>query len=339
VQWLKDGSGLLVLGSDTPQAPSQIWFVSATDGEARKLTHDLNDYSYIGVTPNGKQIISVQESRTSSISFGTVGQNSNDFRELLSETGTLDTIVSTANGIIFRSNADGKANLWIVGADGTGRKQITFDAEIDDRGLCSTPDAKQIVFPSRKAGRINLWSVPIDGGAARQLTHGEGEFFPTCMPDNGGVIYQKGAGYGIKSTLWKISLAGGKPIQLTDYYAIRPALSPDGRRVAFFHIADEKWSIGIVSSDGGGIEQNLDLPEGVLDRLLRWSSDGQSLFYIANEGNVGNVWSLPLNGHLPTQVTKFTSQLLADFVPTQQDEGAVVTRTVKLRDVVMISEE
>lgn len=339
VQWLKDGSGLLVLGSAAPQAPSQIWFVSAANGEARMLTNDLNDYSYVGVMADGKQIVSVQESRTSSIWLGTVGQNADDFKELISETGTLDTIVLTANdNIIFRSNADGKPNLWRIGTDGSGRKQITVDAQVDGRGLCASPDAKQIVFPSRKAGKVNLWRVSVDGGDAGQLTFGEGEFYPNCMPDNRGVIYQKGFGYGIKSTLWKISLDGGKPIQLTDYYAIRPALSPDGRRIAFFYITNDKWSIGIVSSDGGGIEQIFDVPDGVLDRILRWSPDGQSLFYIANEGNVGNVWSLPLNGQLPKQVTKFNSQLLVDFVPTQPAKRAVVTRTVKLRDVVIISE-
>ncbi len=340
VQWLKDASGLLVIGSDAPQAPSQIWFVSAADGEARMLTNDLNDYSYVGVTADGKKIVSVQESRTSSIWLGTVGQNEHNFKELISETGTLDSIaLTTKDNIIFRSNADGKPNLWTIGTDGGGRKQLTVDAEIDGRGLCAAPDAQHIVFPSRKAGKVNLWRIDVNGGDARQITFGDGEFYPNCMPDNRGVIYQKGSGYGIKSTLWKISLDGGKPTQLTNYYAIRPALSPDGRHIAFFYIANEKWSIGIVSSDGGVIEQNFDVPDGVLDRTLRWSPDGQSLFYIANEGNVGNAWSLPLNGQLPKQVTKFNSHLLEDFVPTQHGKRIVVTRTVKLRDVVIISEE
>ncbi|MFL6211198.1 MAG: protein kinase domain-containing protein [Pyrinomonadaceae bacterium] len=339
VQWLKDGGGLLVIGSDTQQARSQIWFVSAADGAAHMLTNDLNDYSYLGVTANGKQIVAVQESRTSGIWLGTVGQTANDFNELISETGTLDTIVLTADdNIIFRSHADGKPNLWTIGTDGGGRRQITIDAEVDERGLCVTPAAGQIVFPSRKAGKINLWRVNVDGSDARQLTFGDGEFYPNCLPDNGGVIYQKGSGYGIKSTLWKIPPAGGQPTQLTDYYAIRPALSPDGRHVAFFYITNGKWRIGTVSADGGGIEQNFAVPAGVLDRILRWSPDGQSLFYIANEGNVGNVWSLPLNGQLPRQVTKFNSHLLADFALTQRGKRAVVTRTVKLSDVVIISE-
>lgn len=340
VQWLKDGSGLLVVGSDAQQAQSQIWFISSADGEARVLTYDLNDYSYIGVTTNGKQIVSVQESRTSSIWLGTIGQNANDFKEVISETGTLDTIALTANdNIIFRSNTDGKPNLWTIRTDGSERKQLTVDAEVDGRGLCVAPDAKQIVFPSRKAGKVNLWSVDVNGGDARQLTFGDGEFFPTCLPDNREVIYQKGSGYGIKSTLWKISLDGGDPIQLTDYYAIRPALSFDGKHIAFFYITKDKWRIGIISSNGGKIEQNFDVPDGVLDRNLRWSPDGQSLFYIANDGNVGNVWSLPMNGQLPKQLTKFNSHLLADFIPTQHDNEVVLTRTVKLSDVVIISEE
>ncbi|MCY7346135.1 MAG: hypothetical protein LH614_07915 [Pyrinomonadaceae bacterium] len=76
-----------------------------------------------------------------------------------------------------------------------------------------------------------------------------------------------------------------------------------------------------------------------MERLLRWSPDGQSLFYIKNDGNVGNVWSLLLNGQLPKQVTKFDSQLLADFVPTQPGKKTIATRTVKLSDVVIFSSE
>ncbi len=339
VQWLKDGSGLLVLGSDAPQMPNQIWFISAADGAARRLTNDLSDYSYLGVTADGKQIVAVQETRTSSVWLGTVGQNENDFKELISETGALDTIVSTTDGgIVFRSNADGKSNLWTVGADG-GRKQLTVNAQVDGRGLCAAPDGKQIVYPSQKAGKVNLWRVDADGGDVRRLTFGDGEFYPDCLPDKREIIYQKGSGYGIKSMLWKISLDGGEPVQLTDYYAIRPAISPDGRRVAFFYIAKEKWSIGIVSTDGGAIEQNFEVPDGLLERLLRWSPDGQSLYYIANKGNVGNVWSLPLNTQLPKQVTKFDSQLLVDLVPIQSGKKAFVSRTVKLSDVVIISEE
>jgi eukaryotic-like serine/threonine-protein kinase len=340
VQWLKDGSGLLVLGSDAPQMPNQIWFVSAADGEARMLTNDLNGYSYVGVTADGKQIVAVQETRTSSVWLGTVGQNEHDFKELISETGTLDTIISAVNGnIVFRSNADGKSNLWTIGNDGGGRKQITVDAQVDGRGLCVAPDGKQIVYPSQKAGKVNLWRVDADGGDSKQLTFGDGEFYPDCLPDKREVIYQKGSGYGIKSMLWKISLDGGEPVQLTDYYAIRPAISPDGSRVAFFYIAKEKWSIGIVSSDGGAIEQNFEVPDGLLERLLRWSPDGQSLFYIANKGNVGNVWSLPLDSQLPKQVTKFDSQLLVNFVPAQSGKKSILTRTVKLSDMVILSEE
>ncbi len=70
------------------------------------------------MTADGKRIAAVQESRTSSIWLGTVGQNEHDFKELISETGRLDTIVLTANdNIIFRSNADGKPNLWTIGGE------------------------------------------------------------------------------------------------------------------------------------------------------------------------------------------------------------------------------
>ncbi len=339
VQWLKDESGLLVIGSDAPQAANQIWFVSAADGEARMLTNDLNDYSYIGAAADGKQFVSVQESRTSSIWQGAVGQNSYDFKELISETGKLDSIVSTANGsIIFRSNAGGNSNLWTIGTDGK-KKQITVDAQVEERGLCAAPDGKKIVFPSRRAGKVNLWSIAVDGGEAKRLTVGDGEFYPVCTPDNSSVIYQKGYGFGVKSTLWKISLEGGEPVQLTNYFAMRPTVSPDGSRVAFFYMSEDKWRIGIVSSGGGAIEQSLDVPDGVSNRLMRWSPDGQSLLYASNPGETGNIWRLPLDGQPPQPATNFDSRLVEDFSSTPDGRQIFVTRTTTFTDVISISEK
>jgi DNA-binding winged helix-turn-helix (wHTH) protein/Tol biopolymer transport system component len=339
VQWLKDDSGLLVIGSDTPQGSNQIWFVSAADGEARMLTNDLNDYSYIGAAANGKQFVSVQESRTSSVWIGAVAQNSNDFKELISETGKLDSIVSTANGsIVFRSNAGGNSNLWTIGVDGK-KRQITVDGQVEERGLCAAPVGNKIVFPSRQAGKVNLWSMTVDGGEMKQLTDGDGEFYPVCTPDDSSVIYQKGYGFGVKSTLWKISLEGGEPVRLTDYFAMRPTVSPDGSRVAFFYMSDDTWRIGLVSSGGGAIEQSLAIPDGVSDRLMRWSPDGQSLLYMSNAGETGNIWKLPLDGSPQQQVTNFDSQMVEDFSLTPNGRQIFVTRTTALSDVINVSEK
>lgn len=339
VQWLKDGSGLIVTGSDDGQSQNQIWFVSATTGQTQLLTNDLYNYSFIGVTADSRQLIAQQETQTSSFWFGSLGDDLKDFKEIISETGTLDTIVwTTDNRIIFRSNADGHSNLWTMRADGSQRKQLTVDAKVDARGLCVTPDGKRVIFPSGKNGKVNLWSIETDGGEVRQLTDGDGEYYPLCSPDNRSVIYQKGFGFGVNSTIWKTSLtSGGEPVQLTSQFSMRPFLSADGRRLAFFYLTDEVWWIGIMSAEGGRIEQSIEVPEGVPDRLGLWSPDGKSILLVVNKGGVGNVWQLPLDQSSPRQITNFNSLRIEHFFLTDTGKKLVVTRTVTSNDVVSLS--
>lgn len=340
VQWMRDQSGILVVGSDMPRGPNQVWFVSAIDGEVRVLTNDLNDYSYLALSADGKQMVAVQETRTSAIWLGVPGQDQNNFKKVVSETGQLDMIAPMPNGdLIFRSIADRRSSLSTIRADGSGRRLVTFDVDVDERGMCVTPDGKQAIFPMHRSGKVNLWRVAIDTGEVTQLTGGDVDVYPVCTPDGASVIYQKGFGFGVRSTLWKVAIDGSEPTRLTDYFAMRPAVSIDGKRVVFFYMTDDKWSFGVASADGGPIDKSIDVPDGVPDRLAHWSTDGRSVLYAANTGEAGNIWQLPLDGRRPQPVTNFASQEIEDFFLANSGKLMGVTRTSATSDVVAMKWE
>ena len=129
-------------------------------------------------------------------------------------------------------------------------------------------------------------------------------------------------------------LNGGEAVQLTDYFAMRPALSSDGQRIAFFYLSDEQWLIGIISSEGGKIEQSVSVPDGVHDRIIRWSADGKSLFYVSNEGEVGNILQLPLDGGQPQKITDFDSQIIQEFAISGDGNKLMITRMNVTNDIV-----
>lgn len=319
--------------------PNQIWFVSYPNGEARQLTNDLNDYSSLGVSANENLVVSVQSAQINTVWVGETGQNQNEFQQIASETSLLSPLELTSDDrLIFLSNADGGSNLWTMRTDGSDRRQITADAQADMRGICAAPDAKRIVFVSSRSGKSNLWRVDTNGENLTRLTGGEREAYPVCSPDNQFVIYQKGFGAGIKSTLWKVSINGGDSIRLTDYFAFRPALSTDGARVAFFYMTEDKWRIGVVSSEGGAIQESFAVPDNVPDRIVRWSSNNRDLFYAANNGEVGNVWRLTPNGQ-SKQITDFNTNHLETFTLSPDGKKLAATRTSNLSDVVLISNQ
>lgn len=337
LQWPKDGSGLFIVASDSPLLPTQVWFLSYPSGVARKITNDLSEYGWLGVASDGQSLVSVQSNSVNGFWVGNRDERPEDFKEVISEIGRLSPSVWMPDGtIVFRSQADGVSNLWLMDADGGGRRQLTADALVSHRGLCASPDGKHVVFVSWRGGKQNLWRLDLGDGSLTRLTNGDGEGYPVCSPDGRWVIYQNGLGVG-KPTLWRAPLGGGAPEKLVETFATKPAISRDGKHIAYIYMDSDKWRIGIIPAGGGKILQSLDLPPTVIEHLIRWAPEGDALYYISTIGDVGNVWSLPLDGTPPQQLTNFTSHLLGDFILSPDGERFAFTRGTESRDVVILN--
>jgi dipeptidyl aminopeptidase/acylaminoacyl peptidase len=63
----------------------------------------------------------------------------------------------------------GASDLWLVGIDGKGERQLTTDPA-NDTDPRWAPDGKSIYFLSRRGGSAQVWRLPIDGGEAKQVT-------------------------------------------------------------------------------------------------------------------------------------------------------------------------
>jgi len=334
LRWLKDGSGLIVSASETTSSKNQIWYVPQNDDETRPITDDLNNYSWLGFGANDS-LIALQTSSTNSLSIGESNSTAEDFKEIVSEVSALYPVAWTPDGkIIFRSMTDGVSNFWTIEADGTNRRQLTTEAQIDERGMCLTPDGKFVVFVSWKLGKSNLWRMDIDGKNLTKLTDGDADAYPNCTPDGKSVIYQRG----ILSQphLWKVSIEGGEPMQITEFRAKWGAVSNDGAQVSFFQMFNDKWHIGFIPSTGGQISNRLAVPPVLKGNKINWAKDNRSLFFIGASGNAGNIWSLPIDNGQPKQITNFKSHYLEDFAWSADKTKIAVSRSNYLSDVVLI---
>ncbi len=63
----------------------------------------------------------------------------------------------------------GRTDLWLVGTDGSGLKQLTFNPANDTNPRWS-PDGKTIWFISTRSGSSQVWRLPVDGGEPTQVT-------------------------------------------------------------------------------------------------------------------------------------------------------------------------
>jgi len=200
-----------------------------------------------------------------------------------------------------------------MNADGTERKQLTADPFFELQPEMS-PDGRYIAFRSNQQGYV-IWRMNADGSNPKQLTSGNfGDFAPKFTADGQWILFSSYRWTG-SMMIGKISIEGGEPVQLTDYPSFFPALSPDGKVIAAGHLDENNAPhFALISSTGGPPFKLLNVPSTVrLGQGFGWTLDGRALDYIDTHNGVSNLWSQPIDGSPPKQLTNFRSDLIFRF--------------------------
>ncbi|MDT7778556.1 MAG: hypothetical protein QOC99_1068 [Acidobacteriota bacterium] len=334
--WLADGSGLLMLATPQQQPLHQIWQLSYPEGEAHRLTNDLNDYAGMSLTADSKALAVVKSETQSNIWIAPTGDASRA-RPVTTGAGRVgwEVAFSPDGGrIVYSSSASGDQDIWMINADGSSPKQLTANARVNGYPSVS-PDGRYIIFMSDRVGVPHIWRMNIDGSDQRQLTQGSGELSPQFSPDGRWVVYRKAFG---KATVWKIPADGGEPVQLSDKYSINPTASPDSKLVAYFY-RDENapWRIAVASTEGGEPLKTFDLPT-TFDPPLRWTHDGRALAYVDTRGGVSNLIAQPTDGGATKQLTDFKADRIFWFDFSRDGKWLALSRGTVNNDVVLIKD-
>ena len=143
-----------------------------------------------------------------------------------------------------------------------------------------------------------------------------------------------------KLALWKVSIDGDNQVQLTDYYSVRPAISPDGKQIVFVFIDEQvkpkRSRAAIISIDGGPAVKALDLP--VSSRRIGWTSDGRAITHVDPRPGVHNIWAQPLDGGPPKQLTNFTNDQIFAYAWSSDSRQLACARGNWNSDVVLIND-
>lgn len=342
MQWLGDGSGLVVTASDQRNSPSQIWFISYPDGEGRKVTNDLNGYSSLSLTADSTTMVTVRGNGLANIWVLTGGDTA-AARQITSGNteGALGLAWTPDGRIIYSSIASGRWDIWIMQPDGTNQKQLTFNAGSNRMPTVSS-DGRYIVFVSDRTGTDHIWRMDIDGGNPKELTHTDGDVSPTISPDGKWVVYTSWTSS--TQALWKVSLEGGEPVLILNKQLPSPSFSPDGKSIASSYWDDQsepqQWRVAIVSFPEGQIVKTLDMPTSAVTEggifSMRWTPDGRALTHIDNRGGVSNIWRLPVDGSKPTALTDFKQERIFSFGWSSDGRQLAVARGRSNSDVFLI---
>jgi Tol biopolymer transport system component len=174
--------------------------------------------------------------------------------------------------------------LWLMRADGSGRRQLTDNAAFDQEAEFS-PSGRWIAFVRDTDGDAGpddaeIWVMRADGSGQRQLTDNE--------------------------------LFDGEP-----------AWSPDGRRIVFHRGADPSPDAGEVDvfdmrPDGSGVRRLTNAPG--YDGSPDYSPDGKTIVFDSERDGDSDVWVMRRNGKHPRQLTghdlaENAVDILATFSP------------------------
>ena len=165
----------------------------------------------------------------------------------------------SGNAFAWTSDTRGIRNIWVAaGPDYHARRVTDYTGDVGQEitNLHFSPDGKYLVYV-RGGDHDANWPEAVEPD-------------PAASPEQP------------RMQVWAVSLSGGAPHALGQ--GDTPAISPDGRRVAFIHLPEESvWSVAI---DGSGNAQRLFFDIGK-DSDLHWSPDGQSLAFVSNRGDHG----------------------------------------------------
>lgn len=327
---LNDGSGLLVTAGSRRGAGAQIWFVGRDGKSARQITNDLFDYRTATVSRDGLTLLAVASDTHTAIWRTAVDANTPAGKLSDGRYDGLGGVAVTPDGsVLYASFEGGKWSIWSL--DGSGNRQKLSDTEFGSLAPSVTHDGKTIVFIMFRESDTVLARMNRDGRDVRILATiaAQGAQRPALTPDDRWVLFTSSAD-GVKR-IWKVSIDGGTPVPVTRFESERPAISPDGKTIAFIMPA----ALGVAGIDGGDPRtiRNVSVTSA---SFVHWTADGKALLHNAGLNDRVNIWLHPLDGSPPRKVTRFDDQYVLRFAVAPDGKTLAITRGVLSRDAVMI---
>jgi Tol biopolymer transport system component/tRNA A-37 threonylcarbamoyl transferase component Bud32 len=336
-QWLPNSHGLINLARDQEGA-GQVWHISYPEGDARRITNDLNRYTSLSLNGDASALVAVQQEDTAHIWVVPVGDPTRARQITKGRQDGGSGIAWAGDDSIIFGAPDNSQNpqLWITATDGTPPRQLTVEGKINGSpAVCG--DNRYLVYLSSIAGTPHIWRSNLDGSDTRQLTNGAGESMPSCSPDGTWLTYGTGDPKGLG--IWRMPIDGGNPIRIWDQYG-GGQISPDGKWVLIRELMSVNAKPSIIPATGGQPIKTFDRdPE--LGLPLGWTADSRTLLYVQTRSGVSNIWQRSLDGGEAKPLTNFNSdqfQQMGSVAMSRDGKKLAVVRGYTTSDVVLIKD-
>ena len=248
----------------TSDVSRDLYLVSVTGGEPRRLTFDNVPLNSTAWTADGREIIFSSTREGGDFGLWRISA-SGGTPERLAVGGHYvpGASVSRQRNRLAYVQWSGDFNIYRIDVSDSTRPtsppiKLTSSTRLDLNPQYS-PDGKRIVFQSDRSGSYEIW---------------------TCNSD------------------------GANPVQMTSLNKIAgtPRWSPDGQQIAFDLYPEGRGDIYVISA-GGDLQRPIVTGDSE-DHLPSWSIDGRWIYFASDRTGESQVWKVPAEGGKAVQVTK-----------------------------------
>jgi Tol biopolymer transport system component len=287
-EWSPDGSRVAFTGGMGRMRMGKLAVIPAAGGQPQVLADaEVSFWQAPAWSPDGRQIAFT----TPQDQLAVVPASGGPVRTLLSGEGRHDQPSWSPDGrqIAFSSSRSGSPKIWTVPAAGGEADPVTWGSGRDYHPAWS-PDGETLAFASLQEGGVHIWTVPASGGRPVQLTtHPSRDWDPFWLSGGAeiGFLSNRNRG-GWSVDMWIMSAAGGTPREFfSEPNSWSPALSPDGRRIAYaiINIHDVSRVLYVVELEGD--KSPLKLDDGMSPA---WSPDGSRIAYYQGGDIFAQIW-------------------------------------------------
>ena len=214
--------------------------------------------------------------------------------------------------VIQSANATRATDAVIFDLDARGSSQLTSLGTVINPAWM--PDGRRVVYVARRDGRTALWSQAVEGAEPpRRIVEGRGLFAADVSPDGRTVLFQQLSDRG--QGIWSAPSDGSgpsQPVVVGPFSALMPALSPDGRWLAYAANATGRQEIYVRPFPDPGAAMRISVDGGTEPA---WSRDGRRLFYRSGHRMIAATLTMQPSVAVSRRTTLFTGSFDDDQMP------------------------
>ena len=240
-------------------------------------------YPSISWSPDSKKVAYTTLRHGKNFALWTANADGSDNRPIMVSENHILWPVWSPDGkrIAFKFGKDDSFNLWVMDADGSGKRQLTTDGKCDDSAPSWSPDGERIAYSSRK----DIWLSHLATKSKFKLTEKGKNSRPAYSPDGKRIAYTSTIDIEAEEdeneageNIWVMDEYGSNKIRLTtdgseDWRSL--AWSPDGKKIAYCP-ENDTW---VMNADGSN---KIKLAEDTV--FFTWSPAGRGIAFSTDTG-------------------------------------------------------